>query len=140
MTLRLPTEAEWEYAYRSGTTNPFYFGDDAGYTLLPTYAWFDANAANQAEEYAHLVAQRTPNTWGLYDMAGNVYEWCEDRYGAYSAGAVSDPTGPTTGGNRVLRGGSWIDPGYSCRAAHRLYNAPATASASIGFRIVIEVP
>jgi formylglycine-generating enzyme required for sulfatase activity len=140
ISFRLPTEAEWEYSYRGGSTMPFYFGDDVSYTLLPGYAWFDANAYNVAQEYAHAVGQRSPNAWSLYDMAGNVYEWCSDRYGAYVAGPATDPTGATTGSNRVLRGGSWIDPAYSCRAAHRLYNSQSTASASIGFRIVIGIP
>ena len=93
---RLPTEAEWEYACRAGTTTAYSFGDDA--SELGEYAWYRENAWDAGQKYAHTVGQKKPNPWGLYDMHGNVWEWCEDRYGVYHAGAATDPTGPAAGG------------------------------------------
>jgi formylglycine-generating enzyme required for sulfatase activity len=119
---RLPTEAEWEYACRAGTTTAYSFGDDA--SKLGQYAWYDENAWDIGEEYAHRVGQKQPNRWGLYDMHGNVWEWCQDWYGPYgSEKVVSDPLGPAQGYGRVLRGGSFNGLSSLIRSAFRL-NGP----------------
>jgi formylglycine-generating enzyme required for sulfatase activity len=129
---RLPTEAEWEYACRAGTTNRFYYGDDPGYTQLANYAWYSANSGSTT----HPVGGKLPNRWGLYDMAGNVWEWCSDWYGAYPGGSVTDPQGPASGSNRVVRGGSWSFNAFHCRSASR-YGDPASRGFDIGFRVVL---
>jgi len=110
---RLPTEAEWEYACRAGTTTAYSFGNDA--SRLGDYAWFRDNARLTT----HPVATKRSNAWGLYDMHGNVGEWCWDRSGRYEAAAQSDPTGPATGTDRVVRGGSWFNYSRGCRASYR---------------------
>jgi len=134
---RLPTEAEWEYACRAGTTNRFYYGDDPGYTLLGQYAWYPGNSGSAT----HPVDQKRPNRWGLYDMSGNVWEWCSDWYGAYPGGSVSDPTGPSTGSYRVGRGGSWFDDAIGCRSACRIGDSPGNRYNSVGFRVaLVAVP
>jgi formylglycine-generating enzyme required for sulfatase activity len=102
---RLPTEAEWEYACRAGTTTRFSYGDDPGYTLLTNYAWYAANSGGSS----HPVGQKAPNAWGLHDMHGNVHEWCLDRWDGtanYPGGSTTDPL-VTEGVGGVLRGGSW---------------------------------
>jgi formylglycine-generating enzyme required for sulfatase activity len=115
---RLPTEAEWEYACRAGTTTAYSFGD--GDAKLGQYAWYDKNAWDIGEGYAHRVGQKLPNRWGLYDMHGNVQEWCQDWYGPYgSEKVVSDPAGPAEGGRRVLRGGSFSNQSSFVRSALR---------------------
>ena len=130
---RLPTEAEWEYAARAGTTNRFSFGNDPGYTQLGNYAWYDGNSGNTT----HAVGGKLPNRWGLYDMHGNVWEWCWDWYGAYPGGSVTDPKGPATGSNRVVRGGSWGSLAGFCRSAFRICNYPGSGDFVIGFRVVL---
>jgi formylglycine-generating enzyme required for sulfatase activity/Tfp pilus assembly protein PilF len=114
----LPTEAQWEYACRAGSKTRYYFGDDE--SQLGEYAWYAANSGSTS----HEVGGKKPNAWGLYDMHGNVWEWCADWYDPeyYGKSPMDDPTGPTTGSNHVYRGGSWL-PGSSpryCRSAHRL--------------------
>jgi formylglycine-generating enzyme required for sulfatase activity len=101
---RLPTEAEWEYACRGWTSTRFSYGDDPGYTNLTNYAWYFGNSDNTT----HPVGQKLPNPWGLYDMHGNVFEWCQDWYGDYAGGNAVDPQGPATGSSRVFRGGGWF--------------------------------
>ena len=129
---RLPTEAEWEYACRAGTTTRFYYGDDPSYTNLEYYAWYgDAFGATQP------VGQLLPNAWGLYDMGGNVWEWCQDWYGPYSGGNLTDPQGPVTGTYRVWRGGSWFQIGRYCRSAYRLNHFPDYSYDGLGFRVVL---
>jgi formylglycine-generating enzyme required for sulfatase activity len=110
---RLPTEAEWEYACRAGSKTAFYFGDES--FNLSGYAWHAANSDYQT----HPVGEKKPNAWGLYDMHGNVWEWCSDRYGDYPEGAVTDPVGPEEGSIRVNRGGSWDRGAEDCRSAAR---------------------
>jgi formylglycine-generating enzyme len=107
---RLPTEAEWEYACRAGTTSRFYFGEAD--QELRSYAWFEGNS----QSAPHPVGQRKPNAWGLYDMAGNVWEWCNDFYGAkyFRSSPADNPRGPQTGEKRVLRGGAWSTSADSC--------------------------
>jgi formylglycine-generating enzyme required for sulfatase activity len=130
---RLPTEAEWEYACRAGTTTAYSFGDDE--SKLGQYAWYRKNAWDIGEEYAHRVGQKLPNPWGLYDMHGNVWEWCQDWYGPYgSEKVVSDPMGPAQGEGRVLRGGSFSYLSSVVRSASRYYNLPVYRSDSLGFR------
>jgi formylglycine-generating enzyme required for sulfatase activity len=128
---RLPTEAEWEYACRTGTTSRWFFGDDPA--ALDRYAWFAANANNPAQP----VGEKAPNPWGLHDMSGNVYEWCWDWYDTYRAEAVIDPVGPENGDRRVLRGGSaWGGVPKNLRSARRARNEPDGRGVFIGFRCV----
>ncbi len=137
-TFRLPSEAEWEYCCRAGTTTHFHWGDDPNYTQIGDYAWYDNNAWNVNEEYAHVVGLKLPNAFGLYDMNGNVREWCEDwRNGNYQ-GAPNDGSAWTTGyfGSRVARGGHWFGEAYSCRSAYRYSSSPGGRDTLIGVRVV----
>ena len=135
-TVRLPTEAEWEYACRAGTTTAYGFGDDA--SRFGDYAWYDGNAYDKDETYAHPVGAKKPNAWGLYDMHGNVYEWCADWYAdSYANADARDPKGPATGSARVLRGGSWLSIPQRCRAAYRSWGSPDGRDVLIGFRVVV---
>jgi formylglycine-generating enzyme required for sulfatase activity len=131
---RLPTEAEWEYACRSGTTNRFSYGDDPGYMTLVNYAWYAANSGSMTQP----VAQKLPNPSGMYDVHGNVYEWCQDFYGAYPAGPVVDPQGPIGGSDVVFRGGAWSSSsGKFCRSAGRYSANQSYRDNTIGFRVVV---
>ena len=130
---RLPTEAEWEYACRAGTTNTWYFGEDPYGTRLPYFAWYDANSAGQT----HDVGTRAPNQWGLYDMAGNVWQWVEDWYGGLPGGYVIDPQGPASGWERVFRGGSWSEPANYSPSAFRYNILPEYRGSNAGFRVVL---
>lgn len=130
---RLPTEAEWEFATRAGTTNRFFFGDDHDYSQLPNYAWFNGNSGQST----HDVGGKQQNPWGLYDTSGNVFEWCADWYGPYPGGSTTDPAGPASGTGRVMRGGSWRYPGGDARSAARNFNLPEFASYGIGIRVVL---
>ena len=140
---RLPTEAEWEYACRAGTTTPF--GISNGRDLDSQQANFDGNypygksVKGEYREQTTLVKSFAPNAWGLYDMHGNVWEWCQDWYGDYLIGAVSDPQGEDLGECRVLRGGSWLSYARFCRSALRYGSPPEFRNGYIGFRLVKEV-
>lgn len=148
---RLPTEAEWEYACRGGRTTDFYWNVN--------YDPYPATAADSAEVHAHAVwyanswvfgadvdefgthpvAQKAPNAYRLYDMAGNVYEWCADWYGEYPSGAITDPIGPADGEWRILRGGSWGSNAIHLRSPNRTFSAPDYVYYFIGFRVVRPV-
>lgn len=129
---RLPSEAEWECACRAGTTGRFYWGEDVGNTLIGSYAWWSGNAAN----YAHDVGGKLPNALGIHDMSGNVWEWCQDWYAGYPSVKATDPTGPESGTQKILRGGSWYSPGAdSMRSAQRNAWAPDSLYYDFGFRL-----
>ena len=129
-TYRLPTEAEWEYACRAGTETRYYTGNSEA--DLDRAGWYDNNSGDQT----HPVGQKEPNGFGLYDMHGNVWEWCSDWYGTYPTGSVTDPQGPSSGEYRVLRGGSWRSIGWSMRCAIRLGLVPAARHDFDGLRLV----
>ncbi|MFM7926023.1 MAG: formylglycine-generating enzyme family protein, partial [Planctomycetaceae bacterium] len=134
---RLPTEAEWEYACRGGTKTAFSFGDDEA--ELGKYAWFEGNVWGIGEKYAHRVAQKLPNPYGLFDMHGNVWEWCSDWFGHYPSTPLTDPRGPDAGSFRVLRGGSWVDEPSFVRCAYRSSLIPEYRDDGFyGFRLVLE--
>jgi formylglycine-generating enzyme required for sulfatase activity len=130
---RLPTEAEWEYAARAGTTTRFSYGDDPGYTNLANYTWYVADSGSQT----HPAGQKQPNPWGPYDMYGNVREWCLDWYGTYPGGTVINPMGPSSGLYRVIRGGYYRNVGGFCRAASRINGSGAELFNGFGFRVVL---
>ena len=135
---RLPTEAEWEYAARAGSKTAFANGDistpDCGFdSTLSKIGWYCGNSHTYPH---HAVAQKAPNAWGLYDMHGSVAEWCADWYGSYPTGSVTDPVGPSTGTERVLRGGGLADDARSCRSANRITLRPDIIFDYIGFRLV----
>jgi formylglycine-generating enzyme required for sulfatase activity len=127
---RLPTEAEWEYACRAGSTTEFCYGDDeAG---LDEYGWYNKNSGRTT----HPVGEKAANAWGLHDMHGNVSEWCQDFYGEYPRKAVTDPRGPESGERRTLRGGGWFFAPMFARSAHRDGYAPSARYVGLGFRLV----
>ena len=131
----LPTEAQWEYACRAGSTTRYCFGDNE--SQLGEYAWFDGNSGGQT----HPVGEKKPNTWGLYDMHGNVWEWCQDWYGGYQENSpADDPTGPADGSDRVNRGGGWSIDAGGCRSASRYFYQPGIRSYILGFRVCSLVP
>ena len=133
-TYRLPTDAEWEYACRAGSNTRFSFGDSD--SMLGDYAWYSSNSDSKT----HPVGQKRPNSFSLYDMHGNVYEWCQDWYGDsyYSNSPEVDRQGPSSGDYRVLRGGSRYDAPRFCRSATRFRISPDYRSDDIGFRVVLE--
>ena len=122
---RLPTEAEWEYAARGGNMSQGY--KYSGSNEIGDVAWYDNNSGNKT----HSVATKAPNELGIYDMSGNLWEWCSDWYGSYSSSAQTNPTGPDSGSNRIIRGGSWGHDLLDCRVAIR--GAIGQTSRSIGF-------
>jgi formylglycine-generating enzyme required for sulfatase activity len=156
---RLPTEAEWEYACRAGTTTALYNGPikilgTNNSPALDSIAWYGGNSGveyaggydssgwpekqyNHTKAGTHPVGLKQPNAWGLYDMIGNVWELCSDWYGDYPSGSVIDPVGPPTGSYRVIRGGSWDDNAGYCRSAVRAGAAPDYRSNGVGFRLAL---
>jgi formylglycine-generating enzyme required for sulfatase activity len=149
VTYRLPTEAEWEYACRAGTTSLYHNGDDPE-GLVSVGNVLDASAKAQLTEYPDLpylsandgyaftapVGRFRANPWGLYDLHGNVFEWCQDWYGSYTSGDTADPAGPDSGSHRVGRGGSWNDVAWYCRSAYRSGYTPSGRSDGLGFRVL----
>ena len=129
---RLPTEAQWAYACRAGTTTKFSFGDDD--SELGDYAWYAENSAKKT----HPVGSKLPNAWGLYDVHGSVWEWCQDWSDAYPGGAVTDPTGPASGSSRAYRGGGWDDFAEICGSVTRLGIPPSYRLDSRGFRVSLS--
>ncbi|MFA5257091.1 MAG: formylglycine-generating enzyme family protein [Opitutales bacterium] len=135
----LPTEAQWEYACRAGTAGAFHYGDN----LDSDMANFDGNypfgrgAEGVFRERTMAVGKFRQNAWGLFDMHGNVWEWCRDGYGAYPTGNVTDPAGATTVEKRVVRGGSWADDAGFCRSARRYYYEPGYSKRDLGFRLAL---
>jgi sulfatase modifying factor 1 len=128
---RLPTEAEWEYACRAGTSTAYFFGDDP--SKLGEYAWFDKNSGGRPRP----VGQKQPNPWGLYDVCGNVWEWCNDFYKVdyYNESPTADPTGPDSGQTKVVRGGAWRFSAERCRSAYRYNENPGYADVCFGYDI-----
>lgn len=131
---RLPTEAEWEYACRAGSNTAYSFGDLD--EQVGDYAW----CAKLANRQTHPVGQKRPNAWGLYDLHGNVGEWCQDWCGDYPPRKnVVDPSGPPSGEFRVIRGGSWFEAAAKCRSASRLADWANAKSHACGFRVVLPI-
>lgn len=131
-SVRLPTEAEWEYACRAGASTRYCFGN--GEEELSDYAWFDRNSGTKT----HPVGTKRPNACGLHDMHGNVWEWCQDWYGAYGSPARVDPIGPASGKGHVLRGGAWRFNAHSLRCAVRYVSAPDGGRSHVGFRAALD--
>ena len=139
---RLPTEAEWEYACRAGTKTAYSFGSQ----LNGRQANCDGTVPYGTDMKGPYLKEKSAvgtypaNAWGLYDMHGNVWEWCSDRYGAYPAGSVTDPSGPATGSFRVIRGGCWADDAVDCRSAFRLRRGPSDRIiGGLGFRVALSL-
>jgi len=130
---RLPSESEREYACRAGTTTRFYWGDDPDYEDIDDYAWYNSNSDNRT----HEVGSKQPNGWGLYDMIGNVWEWCEDWYHNNYEGAPDDGSPWVAGGGsfRVYRGGGWLNDARYCRSANRFNYSPSNRDNDLGFRL-----
>ena len=128
---RLPTEAEWEYAARGGNKSQGY--KYAGSNTIGDVAWYTENSSLST----HDVATKQANELGIYDMSGNVWEWCSDWYGSYSSDAQTNPTGAASGSNRVYRGGCWINGATYCRVANREWYSPTYASRNLGFRLAL---
>ena len=145
---RLPTEAEWEYAARAGTQSAFFWGDaidceKAMYgnnSLKHNVCQLYVQSIGVGIDQPAPVKTYRPNLWGLYDMHGNVWEWCMDWYGDLGKNPVTDPNGPESGTMRIRRGGSWFKHGHACRSANRSFGHPATRYSTTGFRLVRDVP
>jgi len=134
---RLPTEAEWEYACRAGTTTPFNTGrnlttSQANYNGNYPY---DGNTKGKYLKHTQPVGSYAPNDWGLYEMHGNVWEWCSDWYDSYSSNAQTNPQGPSSGNDRVFRGGCWYNHAHYCRSSLRIYHTPDLRNCTVGFRL-----
>ena len=126
------TEAEWEYACRATSTASYCYGDTP--ESLGEYAWSKENAGDKT----HPVGEKMPNRWGLYDMHGNVFEWCQDWGADYLTGATTDPQGPREGSLRVYRGGGWHSVAGSCRSAYRNWSVPSNRDYRYGFRLALS--
>ena len=131
-TFRLPSNAEWEYACRAGTTTRYYWGNDPNNTEIGRYAWYFINAGLKT----HEVGTRLSNAWGLFDMSGNVWEWCQDWYGSCNSDPQTDPSGPSSGSERIERGGDIINGAYWCESEVCNYGGPCYSHSTSGFRIV----
>jgi len=131
LTFRLPTEAEWEFAARGGNQSKGYLY--SGSNTIGDVAWYAGNSSSAH----HNVKSKAPNELGIYDMSGNVWEWCQDWYGSYSSGSQTDPTGPTSGSSRVYRGGGWTSNATYCRVAYRDYGSPSDTYSFLGFRLAL---
>jgi formylglycine-generating enzyme required for sulfatase activity len=131
---RLPSEAEWEYACRAGTTTRFFWGDDPDYVILPQYAWTTANCGGTT----HPVGLKLPNPWGLYDITGNIYEWCQDTYHTTYEGAPADGSAWEESGvtYRIMRGGGWTGHEGNARSAARFAHFEVPRVNNHGFRVV----
>ena len=130
----LPTEAQWEFAARGGNKSKNYEYAGCNWRDLDDYAWYSKNSSKST----HTVGKKKPNELGLYDMSGNVWEWCEDWYEeGYPSGDIADPKGPSSGQNRVQRGGSWIINAWYCRVTHRIGHDPSYRDNSFGLRLVL---
>lgn len=129
---RLPTEAEWEFAAKGGIKSKGYIY--SGSNTIGDVAWYDGNSGNKT----HAVGTKTPNELGIYDMTGNVNEWCQDWYGSYSSSAQTNPADPASGSDRVSRGGSWFNDATRCPTASRFYPAPRSTAANLGFRLALS--
>ena len=129
---RLPTEAEWEFAARGGNNSRGY--KYAGSNNIGDVAWYDDNSGDKT----HVVGTKSPNELGIYDMSGNVWEWCQDWFGSYSSASQTNPTGASSGSHRVLRGGSWNYNARNCRSSYRRNNAPGHRYFNFGLRLVLS--
>ena len=129
---RLPTEAEWEFAARGGNNSRGY--KFAGSNNIGDVAWYSDNSGSKP----HVVGTKSPNELGIYDMSGNVYEWCQDWYGSYSSASQTNPTGTNSGSNRVLRGGSWVNYARGCRSSDRFRITPDNRAFCSGLRLVLS--
>ena len=143
----LPTEAQWEYAARAGSTGAYFWGGEADCTRamfannpMKYDRCVSTNVASGFKTGPAAVKSYPPNAWGLFDMHGNVWEWCEDLFHRYDTHSVVDPCETESGNNRVRRGGSWFGPGHSCRSANRAYGHPMSRLQNTGFRLVMTVP
>ncbi|MBN2530387.1 MAG: formylglycine-generating enzyme family protein [Deltaproteobacteria bacterium] len=136
LNLAFPTEAQWEYACRAGTDTPFSFGKNISPEQVNYNGNYPYNKGDKGEYRKQTVAVKSlpVNRWGLYEMNGNVWEWCADWYDEYPDGEAIDPAGPDSGVNRVLRGGSWYYDGWFCRSAFRHRHHPGNRSYNFGFR------
>ncbi len=132
---KLPTEAQWEFAARGGRKSRAY--KYSGSNNIEDVAWYTDNSRRETHRETHNVATKHANELGLYDMSGNVWEWCQDWYGAYSSGSQTAPTGPATGSHRVRRGGSWDDYAMHCRVSYRDHNSPVFRLDSLGLRLAL---
>lgn len=131
-SFRLPTEAEWEFAARGGNKSRGY--KYSGSNTIDEVAWYSSNSSNKT----HVVKSKSPNELGIYDMSGNVWEWCSDWVGSYSSSAVTDPKGASAGSCRVNRGGCWINGAASCRCAFRNYFTPTNSNSFVGLRLASQ--
>jgi formylglycine-generating enzyme required for sulfatase activity len=128
---RLPTEAVWEYAARGGTHYADYYLY-SGSNTIDGVAWYSSNSVNTT----HPVGTKSPNALGIYDLSGNVWEWCYDWYGTYPTGSQTNPTGPTSGSERIIRSGSCYNDAISCKVSFRSRNAPSNRLKYFGFRLM----
>jgi len=126
---RLPTEAEWEFTARGGNSSSGY--TYAGGNSMGSLGWYNDNSGSKA----HPVGVKQANELGIYDMSGNIQEWCWDWYGSYSSGSQNDPAGPSSGSDRVVRGGNWNLSANFCRSAFRSYRSPGYSPYYLGFRV-----